>query len=72
MSNWQVDKPFVESTRVSSRLQHPERVFWDVYGGNFDLEYTELYFNPPLPEEAYESYQVREKSHYVSTKAERL
>lgn len=29
-----------------------------VHGENFNMEYTELYFNPPLPDEWIDTYEV--------------
>lgn len=58
-SSGQVDIPSVDAS--FDDIPRPGRLLL-VMGANFDLEYTELYLYPPLPEEAILEYQVKGRS----------
>lgn len=69
--------PLGSSTRMGQVVRPPSVVHpfstalnrWMLYqpvlrvnGENFSMAYTELYFDPPLPEESIKSYEVREET----------
>ncbi|CAN0082302.1 unnamed protein product [Ectocarpus fasciculatus] len=52
-----VNPPPIVQPSLEAINRSPDMPLW-VHGANFNMEYTELYFDPPLPEELIEHYEI--------------